>query len=428
MGDRAAPIPDRQRAARDAALARCVGDVGEFVERHWARAPLYRPGADPDGFADLLSLGDVDNLVSTASLRFPAFRLVKDGKQLDPARYTKSGRIGSRPLGDIAHPGKIDEEFAGGATIVLQSLHRYWAPLTRLARELELALTHPIQVNAYITPAAARGLGVHHDEHDVLVLQVYGRKLWEVFEPAEPGAPRDATGAKLIDAELAPGDALYIPRQFPHAARTAASASAHLTVGVITVKWATLLRDAVGQALDGAFAEPLPVGFAEDPSAIAGLVKERLGELKDRLDGVDTATLAERAARRFWSGRPPLLTGQLEQLLVLDALDDRSVLRRRPDAVCRLERRGDRLKALLGDRVLDLPAYTEPALALILARDRFTVADLAAHLDEASRLVLARRLVREGLLEAVVVPTTVSSNQLGLDVPQAAPAEGPPER
>ena len=33
-------------AAGDAALARCVGDTGRFVREHWARAPLYRPGAD----------------------------------------------------------------------------------------------------------------------------------------------------------------------------------------------------------------------------------------------------------------------------------------------------------------------------------------------------------------------------------------------
>ena len=45
----------------------------------------------------------------------------------------------------------------------------------------------------------------------------------------------------------------------------------------------------------------------------------------------------------------------------------------------------------------------EPDLALrvraILANDRLAVGDLAGHLDPASRLVLVRRLVREGLLE-----------------------------
>jgi bifunctional lysine-specific demethylase and histidyl-hydroxylase NO66 len=38
---------------------------------------------------------------------------------------------------------------------------------------------------------------------------------------------------------------------------------------------------------------------------------------------------------------------------------------------------------------------------MILARDRLAVADLAGHLDPPSRLVLVRRLIREGLLESV---------------------------
>lgn len=37
----------------------------------------------------------------------------------------------------------------------------------------------------------------------------------------------------------------------------------------------------------------------------------------------------------------------------------------------------------------------------IAARDTFTVRELAVHLDATSRLVLAGRLVREGLLEVL---------------------------
>jgi hypothetical protein len=52
---------------------------------------------------------------------------------------------------------------------------------------------------------------------------------------------------------------------------------------------------------------------------------------------------------------------------------------------------------LLGDRFLDVPARLRPALEKIRSRDDVSPADLP--LDEQSRLVLCRRLVREGLLE-----------------------------
>jgi bifunctional lysine-specific demethylase and histidyl-hydroxylase NO66 len=386
---------DPEDDAAGNALARFVGDPGRFAREHWARAPLYRPGADASAYADLFSLGDVDHILSATTPRFPAFRMVKEGRQLDPRSYTRSGRVGGQPVDDLADPGCVYELFHGGATIVLQSLHRFWPPLARLSRDLELALTHPVQVNAYITPPASRGLGVHHDEHDVFVLQVYGRKRWDVHDP--DGQP----GERLIEAELAPGDCLYIPQRFPHAAWTAQTASAHLTVGVVPVTWADVLRRAVTSAVEDALSgEPLPAGFAADPAALAAGVAEQLGEVRQRLDKLDPAAIAVAAADRFWSGRPPILTGQLQQLLGLGEIGEDTVVRRRPGAVCRLRRRGDRLEVLLGDRALYMPARLAPVMEAILASDRLTVADLAGQLDPPSRLVLVRRLVREGLLES----------------------------
>jgi bifunctional lysine-specific demethylase and histidyl-hydroxylase NO66 len=387
---------DNEDDAGGDALARCVGDTGRFVSEHWARAPLYRPGADTGGFADLFSLGDVDHILSSTTPRYPAFRMVKDGRQLDRRSYTRAGRVGGQPVDDLADPRRIYEQFDGGATIVLQSLHRFWPPLRRFGRDLELALTHPVQVNAYITPPASQGLGVHRDEHDVFVLQVYGRKRWDVHHP--DGKPED----RLLVAELAPGDCLYIPQRVSHAARTAASASVHLTMGVVPTTWAEALRRTVTAVVEDALSgEPLPAGFAADPGALTAGVAEQLAEVRQRLDKLDPEAIAQAAADRFWSSQPPLLSGQLQQLLALEGIGEDTVVRRRPGAVCRLRQRGDRLEVLLGDRVLHMPARLTPVMGVILASDRLAVGDLAGHLDPSSRLVLVRRLVREGLLESV---------------------------
>jgi lysine-specific demethylase/histidyl-hydroxylase NO66 len=387
---------DREGGTAGDALTRCVGDPGRFVAEHWARAPLYRPQADAAAFADLFSLGDVDHILSSTTPRHPAFRLVKDGRQLDPRSYTRSGRVGGQPVDDLADPGCVYDLFHAGATIVLQSLHRFWPPLARLGRDLELALTHPVQVNAYITPPAARGLGVHHDEHDVFVLQVHGSKRWDVHHP--DGEPED----RLIVAELRPGDCLYIPQRFPHAAWTTTTASVHLTVGVVPTTWADALRREVSSAMEGALSgEPLPAGYAADPAVLTAGVAEQLAEVRRRLDKLDPGAIAAAAADRFWSSRPPILTGQLQQLLALEEIGDETVVRRRPGAVCRLRQREDRLEVLLGDRALHMPARLAPVMRTILASDRLAVGDLAGQLDPPSRLVLVRRLVREGLLETV---------------------------
>ena len=299
------PTAPTASSSSGGAVERLVGDAAAFVRDHWATAPLLRRGAGfgsasqagPLGFDDLLSLDGVDRFLST-SPRTPAFRLVKDGQPLPPASYTRSGRIGSQPLSDLPDVGRIYDHFHAGATIVLQGLHRHWAPLTAFCRELELFLTHPAQVNAYLTPPSSRGLGVHHDTHDVFVLQVCGRKLWQVWDAAvsfplarqkqlPPGAEAP-TGTPLVDAELVPGDCLYVPRGFRHAAKTAETASLHLTVGVPTYNWNEVLRDVVDLATEEAwFREGLPVGFADDPAALAASLAERVAELRRFLDKVD---------------------------------------------------------------------------------------------------------------------------------------------
>jgi hypothetical protein len=88
----------------------------------------------------------------------------------------------------------------------------------------------------------------------------------------------------------------------------------------------------------------------------------------------------------------------------LEEIGEDTVVRRRPGAVCRLRQREDRLEVLLGDRTLRMPARLAPVMRVIVASDRLTARDLAGHLDPSSRLVLVRRLVREGLLESVAPP------------------------
>ena len=394
-------------------LARCVGDTKGFLDRHWGRVPLHRAGADESGFADLLSLDDVDHLVSSTSPRLPTFRLVRDGRPLDAGRYTRTARVGGRAVSGVGDPRRVFEEFSDGATIVLQGLQRYWGPLTRFCRSLELELTHPVQANAYVTPARSRGLGVHYDTHDVFVLQLAGRKAWEVYPPvlADPlpsqpwSADRGEPAEPCLSAELRAGDCLYVPRGFLHSAHAQEDLSAHLTVGVPAQTWHDVVKLLVaGTADDPEFRRSLPAGFADDVDALAGDVRQFVERLRAWLGTVDADVLAREVATGFWKGRPPILTGQLHQLLAVERLHDGSSLRRREGAACILTVDGDRLSVLLGDRELRMPAALGPVMRRILAAGApFRLEALSDELDEGSRLVLARRLVREGLLEIVAL-------------------------
>src|SRR5690242_20681579 len=167
----------------EGALARCVGDVDRFFSETWGKAPLLQRRRESNGFDDLLTLKDIDFILTTSWLRTPAFRLVQDGKPLDERSYTKWAGVGARGAHDTVDPGKVYSLFHAGATVVLQAMQRYWVPLARFIGDLEVMLTLPAQANAYITPPGSRGLAVHYDTHDVFVLQVSGRKTWQIYDP-----------------------------------------------------------------------------------------------------------------------------------------------------------------------------------------------------------------------------------------------------
>ena len=94
------------------------------------------PRGEAGRFDDLLSEADVERLVCSTGIRYPAFRLVKEGAQIDPRAYTRD--IPWRPpITAAADVGRVLAEWEAGATIVLQALHLNWRPVAAFCRELE---------------------------------------------------------------------------------------------------------------------------------------------------------------------------------------------------------------------------------------------------------------------------------------------------
>jgi hypothetical protein len=377
-------------------LERAVGDPDRFASELWTKRPQHLE-ASGDGFDDLLSLDDVDLLVSSAGLRLPAFRLVKDGETLPAGLYTKTTRTGSNEASGVMDARAVFDQFDGGATIVFQGMHRYWAPLADYCRRLEVALGHPVQANAYVTPPGAQGFGAHEDEHDVFVLQSHGSKRWRIHERHDlpPSRP------PLIEADIAGGDSLYIPEGFPHSASTQERESVHITIGILAVTWAAALAEAVkAVGSDPALRQPLPLRFALEGDGFAREVGVRLEQIGSSLAAVDPDELARKLRHKVLTSRQPVLRGQMHRMLELDQVSEETIVRRREGTICSIEMLDGELSALLGDRELRMPSWAEPAMRDLATGEGIMVRDLP-RLDPAGRLVLVRRLIREGLLEVV---------------------------
>ncbi|WP_052669080.1 cupin domain-containing protein [Nitriliruptor alkaliphilus] len=377
-------------ADRASALTRLVGDADRFLDERFGRAPLHVRTGDAAAFDGLLSLDDVDRLVAATGLRAPSFRLVRDGRTLPRSAVTRSVRIGSRPVSDLVDVQAVHREFAAGASIVLQGLHRSFAPVAELCRSLEVSLTHPVQANAYLTPPVAQGLDLHADPHDVFAIQTHGVKRWVVHPP---------DGSEPWDLEVRAGDVLYLPAGARHAAQTLDRPSLHLTIGVRTTTWRDVLRRAVDDVLaEPQLDAPLPAGWADDPARHAEALTGHLRDLAVRLARADAVPPLEASADAFWSHRAPDLNGGLRDVLELDQLDDTTPLCRRPHATFRVRTDDEVVRVQLGDRELHLPLAAEEAVRRLGSLTVLVPKDLDDVADEPSRLVLCRRMVQEGLL------------------------------
>lgn len=273
------------------------------------------PGEDPARFAGLLSVADLDAFLRTDAARTPRVSMAdgarKGSAALPVDDYVEEG-------GDRVDLPRLFACHDAGASLVVSQFHEVHPPLARFCRGLEKAFLHGVQANIYLTPPGAQGFRVHFDTHDVLVLQVSGRKAWRVWDAIPYAAPtrhtpwRNAVAPEGEPHELvmAPGDALYLPRGVMHEAMVQAGEepSLHITIGLLEPGLGEMLRSLLGELEqeEPALRAAVPTWRLGEAEGVAAL-RERLQAALDALPGHDLADrIAVAAVDRLARDRLPL--------------------------------------------------------------------------------------------------------------------------
>ncbi len=387
-------------------------DRDTFAADYWSRQALLSTAAElPRSFADLLSGDAVDELVSERGLRTPFLRVAKSGSTLADQTFTAPGGVGAG-IADQVSDDKLVRLFADGSTMVLQGLHRIWPPIIALCQQLAAELGHPVQANAYVTPPQNQGFSNHYDVHDVFVLQIEGEKRWQIHAPVleaplrdqpwsdrKPAVERRAREAPLIEVVLRPGDCLYLPRGFLHAATALGAVSTHLTIGVHSWTRFALAEQLLAQALRTISTDPqirasLPLGVdLGDPATLraeSNLVATALATALQHVDHDQLASTLQQQSRATQRAAP---IGPLRQLRGADQLTGDSRLMLRAHLAATLDQRDGR--TVVRSRAADFAIAEEdvaPVKAL-LTNGSATVADLGPELGR--RLLLAGLAVVE---------------------------------
>ncbi len=222
-------------------LASLLGnvDTGRFLREVYGRHPLHIPAVDPHRFDSLMSWDELERVLNmTGYWDDSRLRLVADGRRLAPEQYCfpRSG-ADSEPRTWRPQPERVMHAIRHGAALVLNAIDGLVPAISEVAQALEAQLAVRIQSNLYLSQRGHRGLPLHYDIHDVLALQVSGRKQWRLYanraHPAVKPAPerelRTLAGQVAQQITLGPGDSLYLPAGVIHEAFAETDHSMHLT-------------------------------------------------------------------------------------------------------------------------------------------------------------------------------------------------------
>ncbi len=389
------------------ALQRLLGPhrVDTFLQEYWEQKALFIPRPDDPGFRPLVTLGEMDEILTARPHRHPDMILVDARRELSTDAYTNEHLY--------IDPTRAARLFASGATIVLNHLDESCRAVRDLCGALETELGIQTQANTYFTPGGAQGFEIHYDTHDVITVQCVGRKTWRLYDSPH-GLPmrgeqfvraNTPVGPRSAEFTTGPGDALYIPRGLQHDAVAADEGpSLHVTFGFHPVRWSEVLVEALASLAvdDPTMRQSIPLGALVGRTPLDAVVDGLAERVARIVPAMRWELVHDKLAQRFAGLHKEALEGIFHDAVSPITEDTRFA--RRPGTLTLLEPADGAVILTVNGRSSRWPAHAEPALqaALVaLASPSFRSHDLGDSLDAPGRETLLRRLLSDGALRIV---------------------------
>jgi len=353
----------------------------QFLAEYWNKSFLFKKG-EPGRFTDLLAWDELNAILEQHRLSPPRFRLTHEGRTVEPFQYMSPGVGGALQL----NSGKLAACLSAGATLVLDCVEELAPKVRKLAASFRDALHAGNYVNLYAGWHSQNGLDLHWDSQEIMVLQLSGRKRWQIYRPTRQNplpddidAPSKPAGTPIWDGMLEDGDMLYIPRGWWHVAFPVGEPSLHLTVATVAPNGADLLQWLVGRLRrHEAVRADLP--RLDDPTAQKAYLKALRPLLAEAL--TDDA-IAE--FRHEWEGDlRPLPSIRLPEMAYVqtEALSDTHRIRLAAAHHLHFTRNGANMEFKAhGMMWRDLPPNLASALEMLSDTQTVSFAELCARLE-----------------------------------------------
>jgi len=392
-----------------AALKTLLGSLSSktFFNDYWESKSVLLRGADTGSASLLVTIDNLEEIISYASIHNAQQNL----------RFVRSehGKISNHPT-PVDSKGHLDifqiyRLYFEGWTIIVNGVQRLWRPVRDFSVQLEEEIGHTIGVNLYFTPGQSQGFLPHVDGHDVFILQTQGSKTWEVYDSptALPLEHQNTVineaqlGDATLSTELTAGQALYIPRGWIHRAFTSKESSIHLTLGIHADHWSDLVREVVKftEDHDVELRKALPNGILDSPRGrkkAQSILRELLLKVADNT--AEESVFCDFRKKRL-KEQPWPIVGQFANIDRLEEITLDTVVERRGDLQCLIDETETDVSINYLGNVVRGPKSISSAFKYVAMQKRFATYELPQEFSDSSKIVIVKRLVREGLLSSV---------------------------
>lgn len=232
--------------------------VANTIGKTWARERVT-------SLLDMITLDEVAELFNMPSCSAVPYR---GGDAVPEAEYRSASANGDVNI------HWLHQHMASKQSVVLNSIDRYSAKVSRFARDIHDSLPYPAGTwtNLYVSFNEVACLSQHVDPTEIYVLQLHGTKRWIM-------------GDRSLDLE--PGDILYVPKGLAHSAMCVSKSSVHLTVAIRPFTMQDYL-DAASKYVE----------LSEEPVLSADHARAMLKDFFAQLAAVNAESVLEQARRQ----------------------------------------------------------------------------------------------------------------------------------
>lgn len=352
---------------------------------------------------DLAALGrgftrdDLDGVARTLEA-FDSFIMMHDGESVSHSPFLHREHELWRP--SVINGNKVLAAMTASYTANFSGIDRSNSTLNGLCEHIERLFGCPADASVFLASGRTNSSGLHADTGELLIIPLEGPKHWEVLEPtvSQPLSPRYESGyhgAAAIDRTIAPGQALLIPRGWPHRVTPVGPTSISATVAFYRDLPATAVTAAANRAVHR---PELRRGFGSRPDE----VHRAIAAASNAADELFSPRTFESAVARRRATIPLRNHGRLAWSLLDGRLDPASTVSfRAPGGVMIAAdpTTGANSQLAVAGRRISVSSHAVDLLTAVLSSHESSVQELVESRPNEPVAQLLAQLIADGLLD-----------------------------